>query len=54
MTKRFKVNDNGKLGVMTLEGFTGTVQFCDNFADWPEFQKLLKVDETTPTITLPQ
>lgn len=53
VTKRFKVNDDGKLGVMTLEGFTGTVQFCDKLEEWPEFQKLLKVDDTTPTITFP-
>lgn len=54
MTKRFIVDDGGKLGVMTLEGFTGTVQFCDKFEDWEEFKKLLKVDDSTPKISIPQ
>lgn len=54
MPKRFIINDDGKLGVMTLEGFTGTVQFCDKFEDWDEFKKLLKVDDSTPTISIPQ
>lgn len=54
MTKRFIIKDGDKLGVLTLEGFTGTAQFCDNFADWPEFKKLLKVDDSTLTINIPQ
>jgi hypothetical protein len=53
MTKRFIINDHGKMGVMTLEGFTGTVQFCDKLADWATFKKILKVDDTTPIINLP-
>lgn len=54
VTKRFIINDNGKLGVLTLEGFTGTAQFCDNFNEWPDFKKLLKVDDSTPVIQIPQ
>lgn len=54
MTKRFIIKDGGKLGVLTLEGYTGTAQFCDDFKDWPEFKKLLKVDDATPTIEIPQ
>lgn len=53
MIKRFIINDNGKLGVLTLERFTGNVQFCDKFEEWPAFKKMLKVDDKTPTLTLP-
>lgn len=30
MTKKFLVNDGGKIGCMVLEGFTGTIAFADS------------------------
>lgn len=54
MTKRYIIRDGDKLGVLTLEGFTGTAQFCDDFKDWEAFKKILKVDDTTPMVEVPQ
>ena len=53
MTKKFKVDDHGKLGIMILEGFTGTVLFADSMAHYTELCDANGIDDTTPTITLP-
>lgn len=53
MTKYYKINDHGKLGIMILEGFTGSIIFE---SDWAEYQTLLKITgitDQTPTINLP-
>lgn len=54
MTKRYVLNDNGKIGLLMLEGFTGTVTFAK---DEPSLQKLKEAMEyngTEKTVTLPQ
>lgn len=54
MTKYFKVEDHGKLGVMILEGFTGVILFEDNFSEYLTQLKILgKITDQTPTIQIP-
>ena len=53
MAKFFKVNDHGKLGIMILEGFSGTIIFENNFAEYQTLLKITGINDTTPTITIP-
>lgn len=53
MTKYFKVNDHGKLGIMILEGFTGTIIFENDFGDYQKLLQITGIDDQTPTISLP-
>jgi len=49
----FKIDDHGKLGIMILEGFSGSVLFEN---DWTEYQKLLqisKVPSNAVTVQVP-
>jgi len=53
MTKYFKVNDHGKLGIMILEGFSGTIIFENDFAEYQTLLKITGITDTTPTIDIP-
>jgi hypothetical protein len=54
MTKKFLVNDNGKIGVLVLEGFTGTVAFAKSEQALKELKDAFEVPDTAKTITIPQ
>lgn len=53
VAKYFKVNDHGKLGIMILEGFSGTIIFENDFAEYKTLLQITGVNETTPTIDIP-
>jgi len=53
MAKYFKVNDHGKLGVMILEGFSGTIIFENEFADYQDLLRIIEGSENAPTINIP-
>lgn len=54
MTKFFKVNDHGKLGIMVLEGFTGIVLFEDKMAEFLTLQNITnEALANAPTIEIP-
>ena len=54
MTKYFKIDDHGKLGIMILEGFTGSILFENKFIDYQNLLKLIEgISEDTPTIKIP-
>ena len=54
MTVKFKVHQNGKLGIMILEGFTGTILFADSIAHYTELCDANGITDATPTIIIPQ
>ncbi|MGH7249411.1 MAG: hypothetical protein ACREGC_00370 [Minisyncoccia bacterium] len=58
MTERFIVQDNNftpaKVGVMVLEGFTGTITFADNPPHLQNLKDALGFTGTEQTIQLPQ
>ena len=54
MVVKFKVNQSGKLGIMILEGFTGTILFADSMAHYTELCDANGITDATPTITIPQ
>jgi hypothetical protein len=53
MPKFFKVNDHGKLGIMILEGFSGTIIFENDYAEYQTLLKITGITDSTPTINLP-
>lgn len=53
MTKFLKVNDHGKLGIMILEGFSGTIIFENDYAEYQALLKITGIDDSTPTIDIP-
>jgi hypothetical protein len=53
MPKYFKVNDHGKLGIMILEGFSGTIIFENDFAEYQTLLKITGITDQTPTINIP-
>jgi hypothetical protein len=53
MTKYFKVEDHGKLGIMMLEGFSGTIIFENDFAEYQTLLKITGITDSTPTIKIP-
>jgi hypothetical protein len=53
MTKYFKVNDHGKLGIMILEGFSGTIIFEDNITQYNTLLQITGINDATPTINIP-
>jgi hypothetical protein len=53
MAKYFKINDHGKLGIMILEGFSGTIIFENEFADYQDLLKITEGTENAPTINIP-
>jgi hypothetical protein len=54
MPKKFLINDNGKIGVLILEGFTGTVAFAKTEAALAELKDAFEVPADAQTINLPQ
>jgi murein DD-endopeptidase MepM/ murein hydrolase activator NlpD len=40
MTKFYKVNDHGKLGIMVIEGFTGVILFEDKMGEYMTLQQI--------------
>lgn len=53
MTKYFKVNQAGKLGIMILEGFAGTLLFENDFAEYNTLLKITGGTESAPVVTIP-
>lgn len=53
MTTKFLVNQNGKVGIMILEGFTGSIFFADSMAHLQELKDAFGIPATAPTITIP-
>lgn len=53
MPKYFKVNDHGKLGIMILEGFSGSVIFENEFADYQDLLRITEGTENAPTVNIP-
>lgn len=54
MTKRFIVNDGGKIGVAVIEGFAGTIVFAKTPEDLENLKKALEVPSDAPIFTYPQ
>jgi hypothetical protein len=54
MVKKFLVNDNGKIGVMVLEGFTGSVTFAKDPQSLENLKSALEFTGSEPTVNLPQ
>lgn len=52
--KFFRINDNGKLGIMVVEGFTGTLLFENDFAEYQQLLKISAITDATPEIKVPQ
>lgn len=53
MTKRFLIQDGTKIGVLVLEGFTGTVAFADNPPHLQSLKDAFGFTGTEQTITVP-
>jgi hypothetical protein len=54
MVKKFRIQDGSKLGILILEGFTGTVLFADNQAHYAEICDANGVNAQTPLVQVPQ
>lgn len=53
VTKRFKINQDGKLGIMVLEGFSGSLIYEDKYDEYLEFLKITGMGDNVPTINIP-
>lgn len=53
MAKTFIINDNGKIGVAVLEGFTGTVVFAKTPQDLANLKLALEVPDDAPLYNYP-
>lgn len=54
MVKKFIIKDGPKLGVMTLEGYTGNIQFADDMNNWEDVKKATKLPANAKTMEVPQ
>lgn len=54
MSKKFIINDGGKIGVAVLEGFTGTVVFAKSPEALEDLKAALEVPADAPTFNYPQ
>lgn len=54
MTKKFIIQDGSKLGVLILEGFTGTASFADSQAHLQELKDAFGVPTDAKTVVIPQ
>lgn len=52
MTKKFRVQDGDKLGIMIEEGFTATVLFADSMDHYKALCDAYGINDQTPLITL--
>lgn len=55
MTKVFKIEDHGKLGIIIFEGYTGTVIFADSIEHYNELLVIYgsKINPNSPVIQVP-
>ena len=53
MIKKYFINDNGKIGLMILEGFTGTVTFAKDPQALESLKSALEFTGQESTITIP-
>jgi hypothetical protein len=53
MTKYFKIDQLGKLGILVLEGFAGTGLFENDFAEYQELLKITNIPPGAKTIVIP-
>jgi len=54
MTKKFIINDGGKIGILVLEGFTGMVAFAKDLSSLQKLKESFEVPDDAKTINLPQ
>lgn len=54
MIKKFIIQDGAKLGVLVLEGFTGTIAFADTATHFQELKDAFGFTGTEKTIVIPQ
>lgn len=53
MTKKYLINDHGKLGVFIIEGFTGSAFFADTPEHYEALLEAFDMAPNSPTINIP-